>query len=138
MIDTEKVLSDYNVTCTRYLITDDKKNTRDVYLKHLMESYKDYDKLVDVIGIEYISLPEDSQRDLSELTIEVLASLLFAGKYYDDLRELVQGESCTDLIDLLLTSAEVCEYYPQYHKELMECFGYVSDKAIDKEGYINA
>lgn len=138
MIDADKVIEDYNITCERYLITDDKKNARDVYLKHLMESYKEYDKLVDVIGIEYISLPENNQSALSELTIEVLASLLFAGKYYDDLRELVQGESWTELIRLLLTGAELCEYYPQYHKELMECFGYVSDKAIDKEGYINA
>lgn len=140
MIDIEKVLEDYTITCERYLITDDKKNTRDAYLKYLIESYtsEDYDKLIDVIGVEYISLPSDNQRHFAELTIDVLASLLFASKHYDDLRELVENQPLTNLIGLLLTGADVCEKHPEFHRELMECFGYVSDKAIEREGYINA
>lgn len=140
MIDTEKALEDYTITCERYMITDDKKNTRDAYLQHLMESYaaEDYNKLIDVIGIEYISLPSDNQGHFAELTIDVLASLLFACKDYDGLRELVEDKPLTSLIGLLLSSAELCEEEPSYHREFMECFGYSTDKAIDKEGYINA
>ena len=140
MIDTDQVLREYTVSCTRYLVTDDKENARDVYLQHLVESNtsEDYDKLIDVIGVEYISLPEDSQRDLAGFTMDVLATLLFASKHYDDLRELVDDTPQSSLIGLLLTGADVCERHPKYHKELMECFGYVSDKAIEKEGYINA
>jgi len=141
MIDTDQVLREYTVSCTRYLITDDKMNARDVYLKHLIESYStvDYDKLIDIIGLEYISLPEDSQRGLSVFTMDVLASLLFAGENYSELRQLVDGVPQSNLIQLLLTGASAAEKHPRFHEDLMGCFVTgVQDRTLDKEEYINA
>lgn len=140
MIDNEQVLRDYNATVARYLITDDKKNARDVYLNHLITSYtvEEYGKLIDIIGIEYISLPEDNQNNQAELVMDVFASLLFAMKDYNDLRELVEDMPKSGLIGLLLSGADTCEKYPEYHEELMTCFVDIEDRKIDKEEYIDA
>lgn len=140
MINNEQVLRDYHATVTRYTLTDDKKNARDVYIKHLIESYtvKEYGKLIDIIGIEYISLPEDNQRDEAELVMDVFASLLFAMQDYDELRELTKDMPKSGLINLLLMSAVTCEDNPEYHEDYMTCFTDIEDRKIDKEEYINA
>lgn len=140
MIDNEQVLREYNATVARYLITDDKKNARDVYLNHLISSYtvEEYGKLIDIIGIEYISLPEDSQGKQAELVMDVFASLLFAMEDYNELRELVEDTPKSSLINLLLTGATLCEEEPWFHKELMTSFIDIADSKIDEEEYINA
>jgi hypothetical protein len=139
IIDEDKVKTDLGVSMARWLLTEQKKNARDVYLCYLVETYKgkQYGRLVNIIGQEYLNYNDDMQQETAELIMDVLSTLLFFAGEFDEFRKLQTKKENTSLGLLLMNSIEAVESGMATVEDFKEAF-YVPDRFIEEEGYINA
>lgn len=139
-IDVDVVKQDFNTTVSRWLITTDKKNARDVYLAHLIQKYdnNEYGEVINILGLEYLTYADDMQLKIAELVMDVLSALLFVGGEFDEFHKLQTEEEYTSLGLLMRQAIKVIESQKSTIDEWIECFTDIEDSRLEEEGYTYA
>lgn len=139
-IDVDVVKQDFNTTVSRWLITTDKKNARDVYLAHLIKKYdnNEYGKVINILGLEYLTYADDMQLKIAELVMDVLSALLFVGGEFDEFHKLQTEKEYTSLGLLMRRAIKVIESQKSTIDEWIECFTDIEDSRLEEEGYTYA
>lgn len=139
-IDVDVVKQDFNTTVSRWLITTDKKNARDVYLAHLIQKYdnNEYGKIINILGLEYLTYADDMQLKIAELVMDVLSALLFVAGEFDEFHKLQTEEEYTSLGLLMRQAIKVIESQKSTIDEWIECFTDIEDSRLEEEGYTYA